>query len=124
MDAKSDTDNYYDNIVFEHESRQLNLTSQKNHDPVYWTIESSNSRINTQNFNDQNQSQNVICDSVDERTVTFKTLRESLLGDPTQRADSSTVKKIRERVHLDLIKKTPSPLGKALVTLTTESVKG
>jgi hypothetical protein len=31
--------------------------------------------------------------------------------------------KIRERIHLSLIKKTPSPLGKALVTLTTETSK-
>lgn len=31
--------------------------------------------------------------------------------------------KIREKIHLSLIKKTPSPLGKALVTLTTETSK-
>lgn len=60
---------------------------------------------------------------MEEGTRTFQTLRESLLGVPSAYKDSSTVKKIRERIHMNLIKKTPSPLGKALVTLTTESSK-
>ena len=80
--------------------------------------------VNTILYRMTNKSRdNKYCDENEERSRTFQTLRESLLGAPSGWKDFSTVKKIREKIHFNLMNGTPSPLGKALVTLTTESSK-
>ncbi|CAI2363385.1 unnamed protein product [Moneuplotes crassus] len=92
----------------------------KNQNKLFQTIESSEDK-DQEHPNGSCQSKDT--DGIEENTGTFQSLRESLLGVPSNQKDSSTVKKIRERIHMNMIKKTPSPLGKALLTLTTESSK-
>lgn len=123
MDTKSEQESHY-NYRLDKGKKLFSMTTYRAENPINWTIESTDSRHTLQDVESYEAIHNPRWESADGHTGTFQTLRESLLGVPTQRADSSTVKKIREKVHLNLIKKTPSPLGKALVTLTTESVKG
>lgn len=133
MDMNSDWFTEYDGIMMNDNDMKLLLSSQRKKNPAFWTIESSHSgyyekHVSAQFINELNRrinsnDNNRYYDDNEERSRTFQTLRESLLGIPSGWKDCSTVKKVRERIHFNFLNGTPSPLGKALVTLTTESSK-